>query len=260
LEAAMADDDKEPFKRSGNPTLGANVFEKAKELARSGEAEMTVEGAVNKTGLLLLLLIGSASYTVWQAMFQGNTGIVAMALPAVIVALVFGLIISFAPRTAPYLAPVYAVCEGLAIGVISMVFEQRYPGIVVQAAGLTMATLASMLVLYKAGVIRATDGFKKGMMMAMMGILLMYLVSFVMSFFGHSIGFLHDNGPIGLVIAVVITGVAALTLILDFDMIERGAEGGAPKFMEWYAAFSLMVTLVWLYVRMLDLLSRLRKR
>lgn len=253
-------EDKEMFKRSGNPTLSSKVYEKAEATAVRGEATMTVEGAVNKSGLLLLILVGTAGYTVWQAMFQQNTAIMGMAIPALIVALVFALIIIFVPRTAPYLAPVYAICEGLAIGVVSMIFEQRFPGIVVQAAGLTMMTLAAMLMLYKTGVIRATDGFKKGMMMAMGAILLMYVVSFVGSFFGFTLGFLHDSGPIGIAVAVAITGVAALCLILDFDMIEQGARSGAPKYMEWYSAFALMVTLVWLYLRILDLLSRLKSK
>lgn len=253
-------DDKEMFKRSGNPTLSPKVFEKAESTAVRGEAVMTIEGTVNKAGLLLLMLCSTAAYAVWQGMFQQNAAIIGMAIPALIIALVFALIIVFVPRTAPYLAPVYAVCEGLAIGVVSMIFEQRFPGIVVQAAGLTMMTLAGMLMLYKTGVIKATDGFKKGMMMAMFAILAMYLVSFVADFFGHSMGFLHDNGPIGMAIAVAITGVAALSLILDFDMIEQGAKAGAPKYMEWYGGFALMVTLVWLYIRILDLLSRLRSK
>jgi len=248
-------DDTERSKTSGNPTLRPRVFEEAK-----GNGVMTIEGTVNKTGILLLLLSATASYVVYQAMFQQHTEIMGLAMPALIVALVLGLIISFVPKTAPYLAPVYAICEGLAIGVVSMIFEARFPGIVVQAAGLTLATLAAMLFGYKAGFLRATAGFQKGMMMAFGGIMLMYLVQLIASLFGHPMGFLYDNGPIGLVIALVITGVAALTLILDFDMIERGAQSGAPKYMEWYAGFSLMVTLVWLYIRILDLLSRFRKK
>jgi uncharacterized YccA/Bax inhibitor family protein len=130
----------------------------------------------------------------------------------------------------------------------------------VQAAGLTMLTLAGMLFLYKAGIIRATAGFKKGMMIAMFAILGMYLLSFIGGFFGFSLGFMHDSGPIGMAVAVAITGVAALCLILDFDLIEQGAQRGAPKFMEWYGAFALTVTLIWLYLRILDLLSRFRSR
>ena len=250
--------DNERFKRSGNPTLSPQVFEKAE--AAGGEGKMTVEGTVNKAGLLLMLLAGTAAYTVWQAMFQQNTAVMALILPALIAALVFGLIVSFFPKTAPWLSPLYAVCEGAVIGIVSMIFEARFHGIVVQAAGLTLMTLAAMLFLYKTGMIRATPGFQKGMMMAFGAIMLMYLVQFLASLFGHPMGFLHDNGPVGMLIAVAITGVAALSLILDFDMIESGAASGAPKYMEWYAAFGLMVTLVWLYIRILDLLSRLRSR
>jgi uncharacterized YccA/Bax inhibitor family protein len=253
-------DDKEMFKRSGNPTLSPKVFEKAEANAIRGEAVMTVEGTVNKAGLLLLMLSATAGYVVWQGMFQQNQAMLGMAIPALLIGLVLALVIIFKPTTAPYLAPVYAVVEGVVIGALSMIFELKFPGIVVQAAGLTMATLAGMLVLYKTGVIKATPIFKKGMMMAMFAILGMYLVSFVAGLFGANLGFLHDNGLIGMGIAVAITGVAALSLILDFDMIEQGAKSGAPKFMEWYGGFALMVTLIWLYIRILDLLSRLRSK
>src|SRR5688572_19720805 len=147
--------DNDRFERSkpsplgGNPTLSPKVFEKAGDEARRGEASMSVEGTVNKAGLLLLMLAGTAGYVVWQGMFQQNTAMIGMAIPALIVGLILALVIVFKPTTAPYLAPVYAVVEGVVIGVLSMIFEQRFPGIVVQAAGLTMMTLAGMLLLYK---------------------------------------------------------------------------------------------------------------
>jgi uncharacterized YccA/Bax inhibitor family protein len=256
-EDFMADDN-ERFKRSGNPTLKADVFNKAAEAG--GQGTMTIEGTVNKAGLLVLMVGASAAYAAWQMLYAGNEQIPGLAIPAVLVALVVGFIVTFVPRTAPYLAPVYAVTEGLGIGVISAIFEAKYPGIVVQAAGLTIMTLAAMLGLYKTGLIRATEGFRKGMMIAFGGLILMMIVEFVMGLMGHPLGFMHDSSPLGIGIAIAITGLAAMTLILDFDMIERGAQSGAPKYMEWYAGFSLMVTLVWLYIRILDLLGRTRRR
>jgi uncharacterized YccA/Bax inhibitor family protein len=254
----MANDDKEMFKRSGNPTLKPEVFERAE--AAGGSGVMTVEGTVNKTGLLFILLAASAAWTGWQFLYMHNDAVLGMAIPAIVVGLILGLVISFVPKTAPYLAPVYALCEGAMLGVLSGVFELKYPGIVVQAAGLTLLTLAGMLLAYKTGMIKATEGFKRGMMAAMFAILAMILIQFVASFFTQSVTNMLSSGPIGLVIAVAITGVAALSLVLDFDMIEQGARRGAPKYMEWYGAFALMVTLVWLYIRILDLLSRLRKK
>jgi uncharacterized YccA/Bax inhibitor family protein len=251
-------DDKEMFKRSDNPTLSPKVFEKARQSGATGV--MTVEGTVNKAGILMLLLAASAAYSGWQILYAGNQDFSAMAIPALIVGLLLSLIIIFVPTTAPYLAPVYAVAEGVAIGVVSAIFEARYPGIAAQAGGLTIMTLAAMLGLYKTGVIRATAGFKKGMMIALVAIMLMFLLEIGMSFFGHPLGFMTDNSPLGIGVAIAITGVAALCLILDFDRIEQGVAAGAPKFMEWYAGFGLMVTLVWLYIRMLRLLSIFRKR
>lgn len=251
-------DDKEMFKRSSNPMLTPKAFDKARESGATGV--MTVEGTVNKAGILMLLVAGAAAYSGWQMLYAGNPEFAAMAIPAAILGLVLALVVIFVPTTAPYLSPVYALTEGVAIGVISSMFETRYPGIAVQAAGLTVMTLAAMLGLYKTGVIKATAGFKRGMMVALGGVLLMIILEVVMSLFGHPLGFMTDNSPLGIGIAIAITGIAALCLILDFDRIEQGAAAGAPKFMEWYAAFGLMVTLIWLYIRILDLLSRFRKR
>jgi len=250
-------DDNERFKRSGNPTLSPKAFDKARESGAGGV--MTVEGTVNKAGMLLLLVAASAAYAGWQ-FFTGNQAIMGMIFPALIGALVVGLIVTFVPTTAPYLAPVYAVAEGMVIGLISAMLNAVYPGIVVQAAGLTLMTAAAMLLLYKTGVIRATEGFKRGMFIALGGVMLMIVLQVVMALFHHPLAFMTDSSPLGIGIAVAITGVAAFCLILDFDRIEQGAAQGAPKFMEWYAAFGLMVTLIWLYIRILDLLSRLRKR
>ena len=144
-------------------------------------------------------------------------------------------------------------------GAITMVFEAQYPGIAIQAIGLTFGILASLLFCYKSGIIKPTENFRLMIFSATAGIALLYLVSFIMSFFGSGIGFLHSNGPFGIAVSAGIVAIAALNLVLDFDFIEEGAEAGLPKYMEWYGAFSLMVTLVWLYMEILRLLSKLRR-
>jgi uncharacterized YccA/Bax inhibitor family protein len=150
--------------------------------------------------------------------------------------------------------------EGVFIGALSAIFEARYPGIVMQAVGLTFGTMAAMLIAYRSGLIRATEKFKLGVVAATGGILLLYLAQFVMGFFGHSMGFISGNGTMAIVFSAVVVVIAALNLILDFDLIESGAQSGAPKYMEWYGAFALVVTLVWLYLEILRLLSKLQSR
>jgi uncharacterized YccA/Bax inhibitor family protein len=157
-------------------------------------------------------------------------------------------------------APVYAVLEGLFLGGISAFYEAQFQGIVIQAVGLTFGTLAALLLAYKSGMIRATENFKLGVAAATGGIMLVYLVSLGMSFFGMRMPYLHESGPLGIGISVFIVVIAALNLVLDFDFIEQGAAQGAPKYMEWYAAFGLLVTLIWLYLEILRLLSKLRSR
>jgi len=175
--------------------------------------------------------------------------------------LIFGLITAFKPTAAPYTAPVYAALEGLFLGGISALFELMYPGIVVQAVALTFGTLGALLLAYTSGLIKPTENFKLGITAATGAIFLVYMVSMVMNMFGSGgIGFIHDSGPIGIGFSVVVVIIAALNLVLDFDFIESGAKRGAPKYMEWYGAFGLLVTLVWLYLEILRLLSKLRSR
>jgi uncharacterized YccA/Bax inhibitor family protein len=152
------------------------------------------------------------------------------------------------------------VAEGLFIGALSAIIEMRYPGIVIQAVGLTFGTMAAMLLAYRSGLIRATEKFKLGVVAATGGILLLYLANFVMGFFGPSMGFINGSSGLGIAFSGVVVVIAALNLILDFDLIETGAQSGAPKYMEWYGAFALVVTLVWLYLEMLRLLSKLQSR
>ena len=169
--------------------------------------------------------------------------------------------VPIAPKIpAPITAPIYAVLEGLFLGGLSSMFEARFPGIAVQAIFGTFGTMAGLLLAYRTGLIKATENFRLGVFAATAGIAMLYLVSIVMGFFGKSIPFIHQSGAIGIGFSVFVVIIAALNLVLDFDFIEKGEEVGAPKYMEWYAAFGLLVTLVWLYVEMLRLLSKLRSR
>ena len=219
---------------------------------------MTIGGTVNKAFMTLAILIGAAIVS-WTMYFNGYS-VGGLIIGGAIAGLVLALIISFKPTTAPYLVPVYAIAEGLFVGALSANYEALYYGITLQAALLTMSVFVALLLAYKSRVIQATQNFRLGVFAATAGIALMYLLSFVLSFFGITVPYLHDNSLIGIIISLVIVVVAALNLVLDFDFIERGAEQGAPKYMEWYGAFGLMVTLVWLYLEMVRLLAKLRSR
>ncbi len=247
------------FGRSGNPALSDATFRK--EGAAIGKV-MTLQGTVNKTGILLALLVICAFYT-WNIFFQtGNPAtVMPLALGGAIGGLIFALITIFKKTWAGITAPIYAGLEGLFLGGISAIFEAQYPGIVIQATGLTLGTLASLLLLYKMGIIKPTENFRLMIVSATMGIGILYLISFVMNMFGSTgIGFIHSNGLFGIGFSLFVVAIAALNLVLDFDFIEQGAEQGAPKYMEWFGAFALMVTLIWLYLEMLRLLAKLRSR
>jgi len=238
--------------RSGNPALTSKIF---LELGRADTANaMTIQGTVNKTGLALLLLIASATLT-WNS--PEASGLIWVgALGGFIVA----LITIFNKTAAPYTVPVYAVLEGLFLGGISRIFESMYPGIVQQAVFLTFGTLGALLLAYRSGLIKATENFKLGVTAATGGIAFVYLVSIVMGFFGIHFSMIHSSGPMGILFSAFVVVIAALNLVMDFDFIEEGAENGAPKYMEWYGAFGLLVTLIWLYLEILRLLAKLRRR
>ncbi|TDR30771.1 putative YccA/Bax inhibitor family protein [Hydromonas duriensis] len=243
--------------RSGNPMLSDKTFEPS---IGTQADRMTLDGTVNKTGILLLIVALTSAWP-WSMVMQNpdNAGMANMlSIAGAIIGLVLALVISFKPHTAPYLAPIYAAAEGLFLGAISAFFELRYPGIALQAVALTLGTMATLLLAYKSGLIRATENFKLMVISATGAICLLYLVSFIMSFFGTSIPFIHQGGVIGIGFSLLVVSVAALNLVLDFDFIENGVNSGAPKHMEWYGAFSLTVTLVWLYIEFLRLLSKLR--
>ena len=243
--------------RSGNPALTAGTFRGTRTLA--GEDVMTIGGTVNKTALGLLLLLLAATYT-WNLGSSGDASVGAYTMLGVIGGLVAALVTVFKKTWAPITAPIYAALEGLALGGISVAFEARYPGIVSQAVFLTFGTLAALLIAYRAGVIRATDNFKRGVLAATGGIALLYFLSFILGFFGVSVPLIHSNGAIGILFSMFVVVIAALNLVLDFDLIEKGAARGAPKYMEWYGAFALLVTLVWLYLEILRLLAKLQSR
>jgi len=245
------------FKPS-NPVLREKTF--ANVGAVGVEQAMTLNGTVNKTGFLLICAIATASWT-WSLARSGEPGAVGLPL---IVGLLGGLIVAvattFKPAWSPVTAPLYSLLEGLVLGGISALIEARYPGIAIQAVMLTLGTLVCMLVLYRARVIRATEKFKLGVVAATGGICLIYIVSIVLGFFGIQIPKIYGAGPIGIVFSLFVVTIAALNLILDFDLIETGAAQGAPKYMEWYGGFAVMVTLIWLYLEILRLLSKLRSR
>lgn len=244
--------------RSSNPVMTGKIYEKAGS-AVSGET-MTINGTINKIGLMLLLVIAAAAYT-WNMVMGDNPGQAnTMAIIGAVGGFIMAMVTIFRPKASGYTAPVYAILEGMFLGAISAVINARYPGVAFQAVLLTIGTLFSMLFLYRSGHIRATPKFRRGVMMATGAIFFAYLISWIMSMFGMSMGFMHSSGPLGIGINLVIIVVAALNLIMDFDFIERGAQAGAPKYMEWYGAFGLMVTLVWLYVEFLRLLSRFAGR
>jgi uncharacterized YccA/Bax inhibitor family protein len=220
---------------------------------------MTVEGTVVKTSVLLTLLVIAAGFT-WIPAATNPALAQGMAMAGALAGLVFAFITIFRPTAAPFTAPLYAVCEGLFVGGISAAFEARFPGIVVQAVLLTFGTLGALLMAYTSGLIRATENFKLGVVSATGAIFLVYLVSFVGNFFGWNVPFIHDSGLFGIAFSGFVVVIAALNLVLDFDFIESGAAHGAPKHMEWYGAFGLLVTLVWLYIEILRLLAKLQSR
>ena len=246
--------------RTANPALSSKTF-KELPVAVSADQAMTIQGTVNKTGIMLLLLVIAASWT-WGMFFsQGNPAAVyPWMIGGAIGGFVVAMVTVFKKNWAGITAPIYAILEGLFLGGISAVFESMYPGIVMQAVALTFGTLFGLLFAYSSGLIRATENFKLGVVAATGGIFIVYLASFILGFFGINMPFIHESGIIGIGFSLFVVVIAALNLVLDFDFIENGAEAGAPKFMEWYAAFGLMVTLIWLYVEMLRLLAKLKSR
>lgn len=244
--------------QTSNPVLRNEVFTGYGRYAQADT--MTSQGVVYKTALLLLLVILTSSFT-WMKFIQagGNASAVSgWMMLGLIGGFITAMVTAFKSTWAPISAPIYALFEGLFIGGLSAVFESQFPGIVIQATMLTFGTLLAMLACYQSGLIQATENFKLGVVAATGGIAIFYLVAMVLGFFGVNIPFINGGGVIGIGFSVVVVIIAALNFVIDFDFIEQGAKKGLPKYMEWYGAFALMVTLIWLYMEILRLLSKLR--
>jgi uncharacterized YccA/Bax inhibitor family protein len=249
--------------RTSNPALGQDTF-RTTGVSTLGEG-MTIAGAVNKTGILLVLCVASAAW-VWNRFFAAGSieEATASIAPLVMVGAIGGLILAFVTifkkEWSAITAPIYALLEGLVLGGVSAMFEMRFHGIAIQAVSLTFGTLVVMLLAYRSGLIKVTDKMRLGIVAATGGIMLFYLVQFILGFFGFRFAAVNGSGPIGIIFSLIVVGVAALNLVLDFDLIENGARWNAPKYMEWYSGFALLVTLVWLYLEMLRLLAKLNSR
>lgn len=254
--------------RSSNPAFSEKIF--SKERVFTSDETMTVQGTMNKALLMLVLVVLGAAFT-WRAFFESipvdplhpsvPTSVIIWMAVGGIGGFITSLIVIFAPKTSPITAPIYAVLEGLFLGGISAIFAVQYTGnIIIQAVGLTFLTFFLMLTAYRSGWIKVTEKFRTIILVATGAIALMYFLTFILGFFGVNVGFIHSSGPIGIGISVVIIAVAALNLLLDFDFIDRATAQGAPKYMEWFGAFGLMVTLIWLYIEFLRLLSKLNSR
>lgn len=250
--------------KSSNPALKENIFHK--DYSISSEA-MTINGTMNKTGLMLLIVMAAAIFT-WNKFFAAIAvnpeGGAAAVMPWVIVGGIGGLITAivtaFRPQSSGISAPIYAIFEGLLLGGLSAIFESMYAGIVMRAVALTLAVFLAMLFLYRSGIIKVTEKLKMGIFAATAGIAVVYLVSFIGGLFGMEFSFLHGNSNFSIGFSLLVVAIAAFNLVLDFSFIENAAEQGAPKYMEWYGAFGLMVTLIWLYLEILRLLSKLASR
>ena len=244
--------------RSGNPALNKNTF---KNLSRTSsnplvaDQSMTIKGTVDKTAISLLLLIVAGYYS-----YSINSPI--LLIGGAIAGFITAIITIFNKKVAPITAPLYAIFEGLALGGISFMYAQQYEGIVLNAVSLTALILLSLLMAYRSGLIKPSENFKLGVVAATGGILLVYLVSFIGSFFGMDLSILNPtNGSMfSIIFSLVVILIASLNLVLDFDFIEEASENGAPKYMEWYGAFGLLVTLVWLYLEILRLLAKMNSR
>ncbi|PZS98273.1 MULTISPECIES: Bax inhibitor-1/YccA family protein [Stenotrophomonas] len=251
--------------RSGNPALSESTFLDlaSGSVVTSPDQAMTLNGTVNKTGFLLLLTVLTAAFAWNQSIDEYDQVMDAAkvyAMGGAIGGLVLALVTVFKKEWSPVTAPMYALVEGLFLGAISAVFNAKFPGIVFQAVLLTFGTLFALLIAYRSGVIKATENFKMGVVAATGGIALLYLASFVLGFFNIDVPVIHDSSWLGIAFSLFVVVVAALNLVLDFDFIETGVAQRAPKYMEWYGAFGLMVTLVWLYVEFLRLLSKIQQR
>ena len=245
------------FDKTSNPTLGEGIINRFSFAAT--DRAMTVQGSINKTALLLALVVAGAAFT-WSKVMTSiesgvEVGINGWMIAGSVAGFIIALIISFRQNLAPFLSPVYAICEGLFIGAMSAYFEVMFPGLVLRAVLLTFSVMFALLFLYKMRIVRATERFRTILITATAGIAIAYLITFIISLFGVNMSFMYGGGSLGLIVSIVVVAIAALNLVLDFDFIENGAESNLPAYFEWYGAFGLMVTLVWLYIEILRLLA-----
>src|ERR1700719_4135324 len=242
--------------RSGNPVLSNSTFT---DVTRGSSRPMTLPGVIHRSILLLLLVTGTSA-GIWVYSDSHPSAIYPTMTIGALGGFVVAMVTSFKRDWAAVTSPIYAVLEGMFIGGISLVMEQRFPGLVLQAVFLTFGVMFALLAAYQSRIIRPSQTFKAVIVGATFGIVIVYLVSMALQLFFHAgIPLITDNGPIGIVFSLVVVGIAALNLVLDFDFIENGVASGAPKWMEWYAAFALTVTLVWRYIEILRLLSKMRR-
>lgn len=249
--------------KSGNPALSEKRFrDTILDNVVTNENAMTVRGTLQKFGFLFLMTMGTAFYS-WKEYADGGN-VMPLIIGGAVGGLIIAIVLMFKKEWSPYLAPLYGLCEGLFVGAISayynFAFADAAPNIVINAVGLTFGTAIAMYLLYSFRIIQATQKFKAIIMTATAGIAIFYLITFVLGFFGIQIPFLHEGSMMGIGFSIFVVAIAALNLILDFDMIEQGAALGAPKYMEWYGAFGLLVTIVWLYLEILRLLSKISSR
>lgn len=248
--------------KSGNPALSEKTFQNLSYTNVSSDT-MTVRGTLNKLGFMLVLLTASAVFS-WGNFYNNSEYAAAFTWGGAIGGVILCLVMMFKQNLSGYLAPAYAICEGLFIGGISAMYNYAFaasmPNIITNAVGLTLGTALAMFFLYRFQIIKATEKFKSIIITATAGIAIFYVIVFICRLLGTQVGFMHDSSLLGIGISLFVVAIAALNLILDFDMIEKGAQVGAPKYMEWYGAFGLLVTLVWLYLEILRLLSRFSKR
>jgi uncharacterized YccA/Bax inhibitor family protein len=251
--------------KTSNPALGENTFRNLSD-SRYGSlvdatSRMSLNGTVNKTGILLVCAIATAAWT-WHLFTETRdfSNVSPLMLLGVFGGFICALVTVFKKEWSPVTAPIYALLEGLFLGGVSALLDQRYPGIAIQAVSLTFGTLFVLLFAYRSRLIQVTQKFRLGVVAATGGIMVFYLLQMLLGFFGFHFTSINGSGPIGIGFSLIVVAIAALNLVLDFDFIERGVAYGAPKYMEWYGAFGIMVTLVWLYLEILRLLSKMRSR
>jgi Predicted membrane protein len=246
-----------------NPVLSENIFKK--EAVAHPSAVMTVAGTARKTVLLLLMVAAGAAYT-WKVAYQAidPSSVMPWMWGGLIVGFILAMVISFKPKTAPYLSPVYAAAEGLFLGAISAIYNNAFasvaPGIVMNAVLLTLITALLMMTLYRSRLIKVDGKFMRIMLIAIGAVMAYYVVTIILSLFGVNLIMLHNGGLLSIGISLVIVSIAAFSLMLDYHFIEKASAMQAPKYMEWYGAFGLVVTLVWLYLEILKLLGKFAQR